>query len=182
MKNEERKQLTLEDIEKHNEIVSEWIPSQTTNRDWISWFNPEITIKNKDKNLPFVGKWCVFGNANVLDRVWKKLRTIVENNSEIMSAKIRTSSLDVRHMLRTGNFDFKDQEENNKNNNSKRVICVYVEDYRDEEIVFKVRDLIRSIGVNTIIKFKTDEATKSGIYSGDEREFLYVDKKEKKLA
>ena len=182
MKENYQSALTLEYIKKHNDIVSEWVPSQVTKRAWVSWFNPEKTIKNKNKSLPFSGKWCIFGNAFVLDRVWKKLKKVVESNPEIMSAKIRTSSVDMRKMMMEGNFDVKAQEDRNKTDNSKRVICVYVEDYRDKDNVYKVRDLIRELGVKSIIKFKTDEATIKGIYTGDEREFLYVDKLRKNNA
>lgn len=170
----EEKKLTKQDILNYNEKVSAWKPSECHRDYWIHYFNPKTLLEEKEASREFIGKWCIFGKASVLDKVWKKLYKIALED-DVMSMKIRSGKQNYHQLAISGLIDnWKEEEKKDK----KRVICIYVRDYRNKESVFNVRDLIRSIGVKTIIKFKTDQATVDGIYSGDEKEFLYTDRKE----
>ena len=169
--------LTPEKIREYNEKVKKNKPSQNVNNHWVHAFSP---WHEEGLDTSYVGKWCIFGSPKQLDKYWPKLINLIQKHEEIKSMKVRTSALNWHEFFMSGfDVDGKDAikkvEEEAKVSKKPRVICVYVKDYRDKDLLKKVRDLIRSIGVKSKIKFKTDQATKDRIYTGDEREFLHVD-------
>lgn len=163
---------------KNNKLIKEIVPSTYQNKPWIYVYNIENLSKKINENL--IGKWIIFGKLSSLDTIWNKVIKLVVENSTFVCAKIRTSYEDPRNFFFTNpHLDVSDFLNRPQNKNKSGIICLYIENYQNEEIVFKARDLIRSIGVKSIIKFKTYEATRLGIYSNDEKEFLYIDKYKK---
>lgn len=147
--------------QKHNELIKSRKPSEWNDDYWIYCLNRKYYLSDKAT----LGKWCIYGKHSVLDKVWKKLIPIVENNDIINCAKIRTGSVSLLEVLKG-------------KNNKTSVICVYTYDFNNKEDVFKVRDLLRSIGIRTIIKYKTEQASIDEIKGSEE--FLYIDKIKRK--
>lgn len=45
------------------------------------------------------------------------------------------------------------------------ILCVYTYDHTDEDDVFRVRNQLRGLGFRDKLIYKTDEATRAGIYA-----------------
>ena len=158
--------LTIEKVKKFNESMSKTKPSDYKDHFWINYFNSEKLLNRTEIKKELIGKWCIFANDNVTNNLWKKLYKIVDNDS-VLSIKARSGMPSFESLI------------GRKDRYSKKVICVYVENYKDTTNVFKVRDLLRDLGIKSILRFKTDQATKEKNYKGGFDEFLYIDKIEK---
>lgn len=169
--------ITKEKIIDYNLKISQIVPSAHVDNHWVKLISPWY----KKIVGTFIGKWCIFAPAKKLDRLWPKLAELINKNPEIFSIKIRTSKIDWHTFFASGQDiestldSINKAQEKEIKSNDHRVICIYVKDYRNKKAIIKVRDLIREAGVLSEIKFKTNSATKKGIYSGDEKEFLYTD-------
>ncbi len=96
----------------------------------------------------YVGKWLVFVAPANVDRVWAAIQGATEVDRLGIAAKVSTR-------CQTGY------------ESDHHVICVYTRDFRDKADVARVLDGLRSLGIEGRLFYKTDQATLSGIYSGE---------------
>lgn len=114
------------------------IPSQTFDRFWLFHVYEDYEFK-KDKLLRLSGKWLIFDSITSIDKHWKKVLDALDNNLLGPSAKVCTSKKKI-------GFE----------NNDRRVICVFTEDYNDLDDVWRVEKAIRSIGIENKLLYKLD--------------------------
>lgn len=78
-----------------------------------------------------------------VDETWRTVREAIEAGKLWEQAKVSTRL---------------------SGNGKPHVICVYTYNYEDREDVMRVRDVLRKMGFNRKIPYKTDEATIAGMY------------------
>lgn len=91
------------------------------------------------------GKWMIFSSENEIDEVWNRIAQAVSNNNldSCESAKAST----------------KEQGKDTY------VICVYTNNYLDEQDVMNVREKLRELGITQTLYYKPDIYTHFGIYA-----------------
>lgn len=102
-----------------------------------------------------IGKWMLFLSGDHINPVWDKIKLAV-TNGELWHTKVST---------------------NNSKKNQTYAIMIYTKDYTDLDDVIHVLDYIESTGWksrNRIIKYKTDQQTYAGIYSGDTKQKPWI--------
>ena len=118
-------------------------PSTCTDRFWITARAPGSAVSRD------AGKWLVFVSRARVDAWWERIRRAVRAGELGPSAKVSTC-----------------RPTPNAKGGTDHVICVYVRNAHDELEVDRVRDALRSLGVDWPIPFKTDDQTRSGRYAG----------------
>ena len=98
------------------------------------------------------GKWMVFCDPSSIDTTWADIARMVCFTRRRGQAKVSPRSVDAGG---------KPLDEDT------HVICVYVDDYTDEEEVMKLRQDLRDVGIGWTLSFKPDSYTHLGIYSGN---------------
>ncbi|XP_020916944.2 uncharacterized protein LOC110254307 [Exaiptasia diaphana] len=98
----------------------------------------ELAVKYKIT----VGKWLVFAPSSKIDKIWFTIAEAVVDGKLGFSAKVST----------------KNDEE------AKHVICVYTEDFTDEEDVRRVEKALRRLNINDFLQYKADIYTLLNIY------------------
>ncbi|KAJ7357822.1 hypothetical protein OS493_022632 [Desmophyllum pertusum] len=88
------------------------------------------------------GKWLIYSERARIDAIWKSVATAVVSGRLGTAAKVST----------------RDPEE------STHVICVYTEDFTDEEEVRAVEKGLKEVGVTAQMLYKPDIYTTLGIY------------------
>lgn len=168
--------LTPEKILEYNEKIKNLTPSEIKSDAWLHVFNPNY----KKTKGTFSGKWCIIASVEEIDLIWPKVISLVEKSKYARAAKVRTGYIQFSPFMFSTLGEGKTPEDllNLKENpDPERVICIYVSDYRNKEKVFGLEKEIRKLCFKKKLVFKTDTATKKGIYSGDEKEFLYISEK-----
>jgi hypothetical protein len=101
------------------------------------------------------GKWLVFRHRDEIDEVWTKIASSTINGELGSSAKVSTAL----------------QEE------MRHVICIYTEDYFDNDDIMRVRTKLRELGIEETLYYKPDIYTRLNIYSGNKavRPWRYSD-------
>lgn len=93
------------------------------------------------------GKWLIFVDRSEVDQLWRKLS--VATRAGILGGIIKVSTA---------------RPNPNSPDPKRHVICVYSYDYTDTVDVFRIRAALRDLGVTEKIGYKTDSATKQGLY------------------
>lgn len=125
-------------------------PSTCVDRYWMYVVSSKI---DRDKiNTEFCGKWLLFFDESVIDEHWARIAAAVRSGKLGISAKVATG---MGHLVDSG-FDPRN-----------RVVCVYTLDFRDRQDVRKVREGLRKLGYDQPIRYKTDQATRDGLYGDD---------------
>lgn len=120
-------------------------PSETEERGWIEVYRKHGAYP--DDHPLREGKWLVFISTEDIDRFWRKIRAAVELGKLGNWAKVSTKgSLRKR---------------------KEHVICVYTYDYEDREDVMRIREILRKIGVDWRIRYKSNEDTSKLQYGSD---------------
>lgn len=88
------------------------------------------------------GKWLIYTKSPAIDNVWKRVAKAVVSGKLGFAAKVSAH----------------DPEDNT------HVICVYTEDFTNEEHVRKVEESLRKQGVKGRLTYKPDIYTTLGIY------------------
>lgn len=144
------------------EMLKNLKPSEYISEPWIQ-------VRDRYCPTEFSGKWCIIGEKNHIDSTWIKVIDLFIDK-KIKCAKVRSAYNPNILAYEIGIYHSEAHTEMKTS-----VICIYVEDHRDKEEIFKIRDYLRSAGIKDDLKLKSDKATAQGIYSGDEKEFLIVD-------
>lgn len=126
-------------------------PSTERNTPWI--YVEDLKKTRHKINYDFTGKWLIFATLTEVDQIWKIISQATEEGLLGFASKVST-------MFPT------------KYDPNKKVICVYTRDYRDKEDVLSIREQLRQLGFTDKLVYKTDAATRAGIY-GSNQEFLY---------
>lgn len=122
-----------------------WIYVKATSDDY-----PE-TINGKG------GKWLIFIPEDKVDIVWQKIRKSILKNKLVRYAKCSTII----------------KNKHSQNNKTDCVICIYTYDYTDEVDVRVIRYKLKKLGFREKLYYKTDNATREGIYKNNGKSWLY---------
>lgn len=121
------------------------IPSQETEDYWI-WASAPHPCSGAD-NAEKVGKWLVFVPIAHVDAAWARIKEAIEQGRLGGMAKVATAKKSPL-----------------ERNPAERVICVYTDDWTDEYEVRRVHAELYDLGFTQLMSYKTDEATRAGIY------------------
>ena len=105
---------------------------------------------------PRPGKWLVFVPADLVDVWWDRVRQDVARGRLGPAAKVSTA---LRNPLATG---------------PDHVIIIYTADAADEADVMRVRRHLQRLGVDWVIHYKDDEATRQGQYGDPAASAMYT--------
>ncbi|HOT94953.1 MAG TPA: DUF1917 domain-containing protein [Methanoregulaceae archaeon] len=129
------------------------VPTRTTQMYWIVEDAPSIHPTAVDDEL--AGKWLIFLPPEEVDQTWRRVRDATAAGELGISAKVSTAK---------PNPDSRD---------SRYVIYVYTADWRDEQEVMRVREVLRSLGVEERIGYKRNLETFRGEYSKKGKRVTY---------
>lgn len=119
-------------------------PSEDFSRSWQMRKSPSCGII---RSGPTTGKWCIFVPSSDVDLAWAKIKYAVEADM-LLFAKVSTA---LHSMGRDGH-----------------VICVYTQDWTDEQDLMSVREVLRSLGFVKELGYKRDIDTQNRIYGPGE--------------
>lgn len=106
-----------------------------------------------------VGKWMLFLTKDQVNTVWDKIKQAV-TDGYLWRSKVSTS------------------EEVPANNRENHAIMIYTKDYTDLDDIINVLNFLEDSGIkapNTIIKYKTDQQTRAGVYrGGGQKPWIYA--------
>lgn len=109
---------------------------------WLYAEAPEMVQRELDYGL--FGKWCITRPERQIDAAWLKVKKLV-TSGEVLHAKVSGRPQAARF---GGTF----------------LICVYTPDWRDEDDLNRVRQLLRDVGFTEELAYKRDQDTLAGIY------------------
>ena len=116
-------------------------PTTTYDPYWI-WQDAPLSCKSRGETL---GKWMIFQHKSQIDETWEKVRQLVESG-EMGATGAKVSTM---------------RENPNARNPDVKVICVYTTEEDVDEVGLKLIQVARCT-----IRYKKDETTLAGIYSG----------------
>ncbi|CAD6543376.1 hypothetical protein LMG28140_03911 [Paraburkholderia metrosideri] len=120
------------------------IPSEDFSRSWHIRQSPSFDeFPSGDRT----GKWCIFAPNVDVDSAWAKIKSAVDSDN-LFCAKVSTG---LRSLRRDGH-----------------VICVYTRDWEDRQDIFRVREILRSLGFVEELGYKRDIDTLNGVYGPGE--------------
>lgn len=126
--------------------MSSRTPSKVRDDYWVYAHHPNPPYDWSERS----GKWLIFTSFKTLDQVWKTIAEETLAGRLGISAKAATA------------------KPNGLGKNPWiKVICVYTYDSSDVQDVMRVRLRLRELGFTKKLSYKTDTATRAGIYSGD---------------
>ena len=120
------------------------LPMEVKDAYWVFAFR-EKGIYPKSVNP---GKWLIFVSVKDIDAIWMKIRKATEDGLLGDSAKSSTA-----------------KDNGMSRNKNSKVICVYTYDWKDKNDVFRIRSVLRELGITWEIGYKTDEDTIKGKYA-----------------
>jgi uncharacterized protein YprB with RNaseH-like and TPR domain len=153
-------------------------PSTITDGYWVA-IGPEVHInhprKFKEDKRTFrnieelkkhlserkTGKWLVFADISELDTTWQKIKKATKEGVLGVGAKAATAKPNP-----------------NASSQNEKVICVYTYNWLDKDDVFRVENMLRSIGITQTLYYKADSDTAGGQYKnrGDKNISKYISK------
>lgn len=116
-------------------------PSQEMTGDWIWSSRPKVHV-----TAGCVGKWLVFCNPNQVDDMWQKLAISMDSGdlgNVSIGCKVNTAGRDA----------------------NKHVICVYTANYANKDGVAACLAVLRELGVEGALYYKTDRQTRTKQYA-----------------
>jgi hypothetical protein len=129
------------------------VPTRTTRMYWIVQDAPDFRPEEADDDR--MGKWLIFVEAAAADEAWRRIRDATSEGCLGVSARVSTAK---------PNPDSRDD---------RTVIYVYTADWEDEADVWRVRELLRSLGIEQRIGYKRNIETYKGDYSENGRKVTY---------
>lgn len=126
---------------------------------WKWAVDPDKVEAHKDS-----GKWLIFLNAEQESGMWNE---ICESLSHGELAKY---SYQVKMAL-SPRF-------NDKLKENRKVVCIYTSDFNNKEQVKGCLKVLRSLGFNDVMYYKTDNQTRSGLYrGGSQKSYIYFSRR-----
>lgn len=128
-------------------------PSLELTQPWL--WALAATVAQPPIGHPRTGKWLWFPPLSQLDGAWAVIRSAVEADRLGFAAKAGTLG-----NSRPGSDD------------TRRPICIYTPDWRDTHDVERILVQLRALGVLDTLRYKTDQATRSGRYGAGAATYL----------
>jgi len=132
------------------------IPSKTHDRYWLVSINDSYAF-SKPKELRRSGKWLIFDEPLVIDYYWKLIMDALKNGKLGHSAKVSTAKVNP-----------------NAVNNSKRVICVFTENFDDKGDVERIEQELRRLGIENRLIYKLDKDVGKYVHLNHKLEVNFV--------
>jgi hypothetical protein len=155
-------ELSDKDLEEEFEIMARYEEPSTKPSEEINvyWLHAEREEGDYPEQTSRSGKWLIFVNVENVDEAWEKVKNATEQGKLGFASKVATAKPNP-----------------NAIDPSKRVICVYTYDWKDEKDVRRVREELRRLGITNRIPYKADADTLSGKYraKGDQRISKYYE-------
>lgn len=117
--------------------IKEWNILKENNK----YINIEDINNIAKKNNILTGKWLIYRNNLQIDTLWNNIS--INCIKGLLGPSVKVSP---------------------NNNYNNHVICVYTNNYLDEENVLKIRENLKNIGVKNKISYKPDIYTYFEIY------------------
>lgn len=121
--------------------TTEWIWAKNNKHGFA--YKPDDAIDYK-----FFGKWMLFISRDQINETWYKIKQAITEDKLWIS---KVSTID-----------------SSKPDNTTHAVMIYTKDYRDIPDVIRVLDFLESSGLkpdNTVIKYKTNNQSRAGIYT-----------------
>jgi len=120
----------------------------------VLWLYAEHDDSNYPETTNYSGKWLIFKENEEIDKWWLIIKHAVEEGKLGRYAKVSTA-------LKNPIARSEDQ----------KVICVYTYNYNDKEDTFRIREVLRKLGITEKISYKADVMTMMGKYAhkGDKK-------------
>jgi hypothetical protein len=128
-------------VSKIKQESDEKYPSKYTEDYWIRAYSQKQKTGTK-----FGGKWLLFTPKNHIDAAWAQVKDATERNLLGPESKVSTK-------LGEQGPDY--------------VICVFTKNWKNEEDVMRVRQVLRDLGFERPIPYKTNEDTIARKYAKD---------------
>jgi len=143
------------DLNKNKLKVNDQIYPTEITQDKVYWlYASNNKYPNRAIDESKCGKWMLFFHRDKIDAAWDKIKKGIQEGN-LWDAKVSTRD----------------------NNKPMHAIMVYTRDYSDIQDVMRVLNYLEANGLKsakTVIRYKTDNQTRSGIYSGGaERPWIY---------
>jgi hypothetical protein len=138
------------------EIMNSPEPSLNIRENWLSSY-----VKNEYKtHTSNGGKWLIFCDRKDINKTWKKVKKLLENNKLGNIAKVSTA---------------KDSSLKSKEKPTQHVICVYTYDFDDFDDIKRINtNLKKGLGLKWVIPYKKDIDTINGVYGTDKEFCLWM--------
>jgi len=121
---------------------------------WIRALSSDIQPQpNSDR----VGKWMVFREPELIDSTWAKIQNATTKGNLGIAAKVSTA-----YSMRYGGY-------------TTHVICIYTKSYKNKKDVKRVLKQLRNLGITELLYYKTDQATRLGMYGDNSWEYRSSD-------
>ena len=114
-------------------------PTETFETYWIFELNENYKFL-KDRSERESGKWLIFEHKKHIDNTWELIKEATKNGLLGPSSKVSTSKPNL----------------NSKDKNY-YVICVFTEDYNNEEDLKRVEENLRKLGIENRLSYKLDK-------------------------
>ena len=126
--------------------LSELIVEKIHFNDWGRW--DCIVRLPVDAENPRGGKWLLFPENHQVEVIWERVLLLLAANRLGNAIKVSGDNKDCRESY---------------------VICIYTSDYENVEDVLRVLTTLWRNGLSSspILKYKTDDATKLGVFASD---------------
>lgn len=125
------------------------LPKNPSTIDSVFWlFAHDPDIHKEDLDYRYIGKWLLFHPISEIDEKWNIIKEETEAGRLTFQAKVSTA-----------------KPNRNATDPDIKVMCVYTQDYRDETDVMRIRELLRKLGYDYPIPYKTDVATREKRYA-----------------
>lgn len=139
------------DLDK-NEVISQCDLHPSEVKKSTGYWLYAINNKYDEHTIDFdkVGKWMLFLSKDRVNSVWDKIKQAI-TNGDLWQSKVSASE---------------DVAANSRENHA---IMIYTKDYTDLVDVINVLNFLEDSGVkapNTVIRYKTDQQTRAGVYRG----------------
>ncbi|XP_031620721.1 uncharacterized protein LOC116339154 [Contarinia nasturtii] len=123
-------------------------PTEVNKKD-MYWLYAQNNKYNRESfELQKIGKWMLFLTKHQVNAIWDKIKQAV-TNGDLWHSKVSTYSAESP--------------------NDTHAVMIYTKDYTDLNDVINVLDFLETSGIkepHTTIRYKTDQQTAAGIYSG----------------
>jgi hypothetical protein len=127
------------------------MPSTVRDAPWLHAASP--TLQREGFAEGSSGKWCIVRPGGyAIDHAWARVRAAVQSG-RLQLAKVATAAIAWRH-------------------GGTHVICVYCPFSSNRDDVMRVRQVLRELRFAEELGYKTDQATRDGVY-GTPDEWLY---------
>lgn len=126
---------------------------------WRWAVDPDKVEAHKDS-----GKWLIFLNDEQESFMWNMICESLSHGELAQCCYKAKMALRPRF-----NEVFKE---------NRKVVCVYTRDFNDKDQVRDCLKVLRSLGFNDVMYYKTDNQTRSGLYrGGNQKSYVYFSRR-----